>query len=247
MEVLKNFIGNRNLTSRGGAIHQRHMGSTYRPPTVVTSTVFDNDDTFLAFAQDMIFRYEREGLCERDAINVTLVTPADKQAFLESLDLRTVATFFNDDEESMDNSLINETVRKTREIFRDTLKLLWRESITGYEGHTSSEFQGGEEGIVEGNGVCFSRLKTPRSLHSPIRSILTESSYTHNQNIAIRPKSSGRQRRRFFPDSTEPPRFRSRIRLDFKLSSTAPVKSLTLDGFPSPRGSYAPPSPIATY
>lgn len=220
--------------------------SSYRPPSVVTSTEFDDDDVFQAVARAMIFRHEIERLCERDAINATLLTSEDKRGFLESLDLRSSNMYANvGGENELEQSAMDEIVEMTRATFGDTLKLLWRESITGYDSQSSGMLSE-EDVTADDEPEHRHRLKTPKNLlHSPIRSVLSE---TYVSDISIKPKSSGRQRRRFFPDISEQPRFRSRIRLDFKLSHGGEqVKSLQLDGFvvPSMTG-YAPPSPIAT-
>lgn len=223
--------------------------SVNRPPSVVTSTAFDDDDVFQAVARAMLFRFESEGLCERDAINFTLVTSEDKRGFLESLDLRSANMYINIDDMMLDaeSSAINEIVEMTRATFGETLKLLWRESITGYDSQSSGILS--EEDIADDddNTEYRQRLKTPKNNlhHSPIRKVLGEACSKDADNSSIKPKSSGRQRRRFFPDIE--PRCRSRIRLDFKLAICGEhVNSLQLDGqaMPSMLG-YAPPSPIS--
>lgn len=221
--------------------------AVYQPPSVVTSTAFDDDDVFQAVARAMIFRYENEGLSEREAINATLVTSEDKRGFLESLDMRSTNMYLSAGIEELGDSAINEIVELTRVTFGETLKLLWRESITGYDSQSSGMLF--EEDTVDGASNEYRhRLKTPKNdLHSPIRVFLGSSCMDKAaDNSAIKPKSSGRQRRRFFPDIE--PRCRSRIRLDFKLAASGEqVKSLQLDGqrMPSMIG-YAPPSPIST-
>ncbi len=220
--------------------------SAYRPPSVVTSTAFDDDDVFQAVARAMLFRYEVEGLCEREAINVTLLTSEDKRGFMEALDFRSANLYNNYGEPELETSAIFEVVEMTRATFGQTLKLLWRESITGY-GRESSGTVLDEEMVFESDNDYRHPLKTPKNLHSPIRIALSETTYPRDLIYTTKPKSSGRQRRRFFPDVTEPPRCRSRIRLDFKLAGGEQVKSLQLDGQSLPcLAGYAPPSPIST-
>lgn len=250
MEVLKKFVGRRNMVANEEVCFMRKMGARstnlYRPPAVVTSTAFDDDDVFQAVARAMFIRYEVEGLSERDAINATLSTLEDKRGFMESLDLRSANMYSNCSEHEMETSALFEIVEMIRATFGETLKLLWRESITGYDRQSSGNLVEDDMVTDDDNDYRYP-LKTPKNLHSPIRVVLSESTYPRETNCTIKPKSSGRQRRRFFPDITEPPRCRSRIRLDFKLPGGEQVKSLQLDGqsMPSLVG-YAPPSPIST-
>ena len=135
-----------------------------------------------------------------------------------------------------------------RATFGETLKLVWRESITGYDRQSSSRsWTEREMGHDDDDNHHYRHpLKTPKNLHSPIRRALSEAACPCDMNCTTKPKSSGRQRRRFFPDIVEPPKCRSRIRLDFKLTIGEQVSSLQLDGqsLPSLTG-YVPPSPIS--
>eukprot|EP00934_Nitzschia_sp_Nitz4_P005907 Nitzschia sp. Nitz4//scaffold81_size91200//21862//22695//NITZ4_004979-RA/size91200-processed-gene-0.100-mRNA-1//1//CDS//3329558689//5897//frame0 len=245
MQLIKNMVGSKSDYVSRRACYRNAMGSTFQPPSVVTSTVYDDDETFLRTAQDMIFYYEADGMSERSAIETALATTGDKQTFLESLELRLVSALLQSQGECEGDSVMDEVVLKINDIFRDTLKLLWRESITGYDRQGSSEcFDAEVNGTPAEEQRYYQPLKTPRSLHSPIRSELKEDS--EELDVSLRPKNSGRQRRRFFPDTAENNRFRARIRLDFKLTGGEPVQNLTLDGFSSNTGmGYAPPSPIA--
>lgn len=219
---------------------KQNSQSSYRPPALITSTAFDNDETFATVAKALLFRYEQREMSERDAINETLVTSEEKRAFMEALDLRHAAMFLNQDEE-LEEGLVNDLVQRTRCIFGASLKQLWRESIVP-DSESESEFPSCEEEFVLGiDGHEYRQpLKTPKNLHSPITSSTMDS-----LPLALRPKSSGKSRRRtFFPDSAEQPRVRSRIRLDFNFSGAQQVESLVLDGLAPPLGSYAPPSPI---
>jgi hypothetical protein len=220
--------------------------SAYRPPSVVTSTEFDDDDVFQSVARALLLRHDMEGMCEREAINATLVTSEDKRGFLESLDLRSSTMYANIGDDELENSGINEILEMTRSTFGATLKLLWRESITGYDSQSSGILSEEDLDFADDNEYRH-RLNTPKNLHSPIRAVLTETCRS-DSNCSIQPKSSGRQRRRFFSDISEQPRSRSRIRLDFELSHGGEqVKSLEFDGYSLPsKIGYAPPSPIAT-
>lgn len=220
--------------------------SCYRPPSVVTSTLFDDDEVFQAVARAMLYRYEAEGLSEREAIDATLLTLEEKRGFLESLDFRTANMYAEGDEPEMESSTIMELVEMIRTTFGETLKLVWRESITGYDGQSSRSWMEGEMVDDDDNHHYRHPLKTPKNLHSPIRRALGEASRTCEMSCMTKPKSSGRQRRRFFPDIVEPPKCRSRIRLDFKLTFGEQVSSLQLDGQPLPSlTGYVPPSPIS--
>jgi hypothetical protein len=247
MEVLKKLVGRRNTVGNEESCYHQHVKCarpSFRPPSLVTSTAFDNDETFAIVAKAMLFRYENEGLSERAAVNATLLTAEEKRAFLEALDLRNTTMHFHDLED-MEDSPVNEIVLRTRAIFGQTLKSMWRESIIipGYS--ASPSIRNGELDCDEYRPP----LKTPKNRHfSPIRPSSSLSNNTSSSKISLplnNSKSSGKQRRRrFFPDSDQQPRCRTRIRIDFKLSGTEPVQSLQLDGLS--QGAYAPPSPIAS-
>lgn len=216
-----------NMTSKGGLAYR------YRPSALVTSTIFDNDEIFSAVAKALIFKHEVEGLSEEDSIKATLFTSEEKRAFLESLDLRNSTLSFQQDEELNDLSPINELMRKTRSIFGKTLQSLWQDS-------TSPSVTVSEENVItsEENHKYQLPLKTPKNLHSPIKT-------SCNVSNVLSHKSSGRQRRRaFFPDTCDQERSRPRMRLDFNLSNFMPAKSLHLDGFSNPESlcAYIPPS-----
>lgn len=221
--------------------------SCHRPPSVVTSTLFDDDDVFQTVARAMLYRYEAEGLSEREVIEATLVTLEDKRGFLETLDFRTANMYAEGEEPEMESSAIMELVETVRATFGETLKLLWRESITGYDRQSSSRSWTDREMVNEDDNHHYRHpLKTPKNLHSPIRRALSEASCPCDMSCTTKPKSSGRQRRRFFPDFVEPPKCRSRIRLDFKLTIGEQVSSLQLDGQSlPPLTGYVPPSPIS--
>lgn len=217
---------------------KKRTETSFRPPALVTSTAFDNDEAFISVAKAMLLRYEQEGMSERDSINAILTSAEEKRAFLESLDLRYSTMYINEDE-NFEESLVNDVVQRTRYIFSFHLKALWREcsiSDCGEADMTDEEFVLGIDGHE-----YRQPLKTPKNLHSPIISSRSES-----ETPCLSSKSSGKQRRRFFPDSFEqPPSCRSRLRLDFKLAGAQQVDSLQLDPFVQPPiGTYAPPSPI---
>lgn len=251
MQLFKKCVGRRNMVASEESCYQHQVkkvggSSSYRPPALVTSTEFDDDDIFAAVARAMLFRYENEGLNERDTINATLVTSEDKRTFLESLDLRNATMYINNDVDDLEDSPINEIVHMTRSIFGETLKLMWRECITGYDGHG---VESDEDIVGDSHDEYRHRLKTPKNnLHSPIGFLSAKSCSQSAYSLSLQPKSSGRQRRRFFSDSEQQPRCRTRIRLDFKLSGTVePVQSLQLDGVAAPPvGAYDPPSPISS-
>jgi hypothetical protein len=193
MQVLKTILGRRNMVANKEPCCMGKLGSgsssSYRPPSVVTSTEFDDDDVFQAVAQAMLYRQEMDGLCEREAINATLVTSEDKRGFLESLDLRSSNMYANIGDDELDNSGINEILEMTRSTFGATLKLLWRESITGYDSQSSGILSEEDIDSADDNEHRH-RLNTPKNLHSPIRrNVLTETCRS-DSNASLMPKSS---------------------------------------------------------
>jgi hypothetical protein len=185
----------------------------------------------------MLFRFETEGLSERGAILATLQTAKEQRNFLESLDLRSSNMYSNVSEEEVKMVNMSAIVERVRSVFGESLRLLWRESVTGYDRQSL--------GIVPQDGMVDQRddgeypvpLTTPKDLYSPIQSVAAAMSNA----CSLLPKSSGRQRREFFPDSSEKPRLRPRLLFQFKVSGREQVNCLKLDGHLP----YTPPSPIA--
>jgi hypothetical protein len=244
MRVLKSLVGRNTSVENEDASSKGKWSSSlaYRPPAVVTCTAFDNDDFFQSVAKAMLFRFETEGLTERQAILTTLVTTEDKRGFLESLDLRSANLYSNVDEGEIDVNGINEIVERVRSLFGESLRLIWRESVTGYDQQSYGISTSDNEMIVDhhSDGPYRCPLKTPKNLYSPIQSVTEELS----NMCSILPKSIGRHRRQFFPDTSEHPRLRPRLQFEINIAGGEPVKCLKLDGQP-PELSYTPPSPIA--
>lgn len=253
MQVLKKYGERRNILSseghgdtcllgnRGGG-WSSSVSLVNRPPSVVTCTPYDNEDIFQSVAKAMLFRYENEGMSEREAVLATLGTSEDKRGFLEALDLRSANMYSLESEEHIDLTGIEEVIERTRFHFGDTLRLLWRESVTGYDRQSSGISS--EEGMAEDHdddGDYRRRLMTPKNWHSPIQNACNEK----QASISIKKTKSKRQRLRFFPDVFEQPRSRPRLFFDFKMASSKPMTCLRLDGQSSELG-YTPPSPIAT-
>lgn len=104
-----------------------------RPPTVVTSTRFDDDEVFGVVARSMLFRLERDNMTEREAIQTTLASKEDRRAFLEALDLKYACVMgksFDDrmGEVESETSDFQDVVLRTRSAFASTLQWMWRES-----------------------------------------------------------------------------------------------------------------------
>jgi len=276
MPVFKSFVGRKTATtattstnvdehssSSSSVQGKRSASPTYRPPSVVTSTVYDDDTYFQSVARALFFHFENEGLTERKAIELTLKTTEDKRGFLESLDLRSSNMYSNvNDAGEFDATGINETVERVRTTFGESLRLLWREAITGYccdgggdhhhqhqrhNDHLLLPSSFGDEAMMdhENDDPSYRRpLKTPKNLYSPIEGITTTNEQTNT--CSLMPKSSGRQRRQFFPDTSEHPVLRPRLFFEFKIASGQQVDCLKLDGPSSGRG-YTPPSPISIH
>lgn len=281
MEVLKKLVGRRNMVGDDespyrmqteGCNNKAPAGTTVgvtTPTPTATSTKFDDDVTFMTLSKAMLFRFEKEGLSKRDAINATLLNSEEKHSFLQSLDLRH-ALMYVTHEESTDDKQMNEIIVNVHTAFGPSLRSMWRESIIPLEDITTTQQKQHDQrrqqhktsSVQSPKRRHFDIWKTPRMLHSPIRTTTNTYSNKTATTSTITPspegtttvgtssaqsKSSGKQRRqRFHPDSDQP-RFRSRIRLDFKFSgSSTPVQCLQLDGIMQPAGdgSYAPPSPI---
>jgi hypothetical protein len=225
------------LVSRKGAVgneefnYQQHLNddgasaSSYRPPPIVTSAAFDNDNAFSTVAKALLYRFENEGLPESEAIYSTLVTHAERKAFLESLDLRQ-AQISLDEELEMGESPMTSIVQRTSSYFGDALREMWRESILNAGER--------EEAPVK---TEYKVPPSPRNLGSP------RSSHSSSNSSSV---SSGMRRRRFFPDSDNQIS-RTRIRFDWKIpQGQLPAQSLQLDGATStaPQPLYKPPSPM---
>ena len=224
---------------------QQVKSFSYRPTSLVTSTVFDNDDVFCTVAHAMLFRYENEGLNERDAICGVLVTAEQKRQFIDSMESRfmTTSNVTGHEEAMAEDSPANEIIGRFRFSLGDTLKELWRES-------DKMDFMTTEPSNSGSNNHAYqSPLKTPKNtLHSPMKS---------SSDIAMSddPQGGGRkhhgQRRRFFPDGDQHNAAgRPAFRWDFHFSSGGQqVQSLQLDGLEHKTsgvlGSYSPPSPIS--
>lgn len=241
MNVIKNFVGRkRDETFEISRMSERRV-HCYRPSKLVTSTVFDNDDIFSAVANALIYKHEIEELSERDAINATIFTATEREAFLESLDLRNANLYLHQDEELDGATPVGELVKKVLTTFGPELRSMWRQSVMEQESVSESSCHDIEK-TDESQGNIPTPLKTPKNLQlSPIETSVS-------QGNVLSAKSSGRQRRRsFFPDACDNARCRARIRIDFKLRNAAeaqPVKSLQLDGIsnPEPLREYIPPS-----
>jgi hypothetical protein len=233
MDRIKCWVGRRNAVGVEEFSYQKKMNEnllapTYRPPPLLISTTFDDDDKFSTVANAMIHRYDYAGMSERDAIGATLVTLNEKRTFLESLDLRNAQLYLDEPDEEGEFSL-TALVQRTTSTFADELRSLWRESIEAESGYDEREQRslGGDE--------YQKPPASPRGLKAPV------SNQSCSQSSQ---QSSGRRRRSFFPDS-EHKRCQPRMRFEFKIPIASQVQSLQLDGISPPSiAGYAPPSPI---
>mmetsp|Transcript_42058 Transcript_42058/g.101132 ORF Transcript_42058/g.101132 Transcript_42058/m.101132 type:complete len:349 (+) Transcript_42058:250-1296(+) len=92
---------------------------------LVTTTRFDDDETFVGVAQDMIIKFEHHSMTEREAIQSTLRTVEERRAFLEALDFKNANLNLQDD----DATGVEDVVITTRSIFGSTLQTMWKESM----------------------------------------------------------------------------------------------------------------------
>lgn len=238
MNVVKRLVGRKRDVENCRRPYAKRIDLSYRPSALITSTVFDNDDIFSAVASALIFKHDTEGLSERDSINATIFTATEREAFLESVDLRNANMYLHQDEELKDMTPVDELVQQIRSIFGKELQSMWRESILSTEASSSAAADIHWDDMRN----VPTPLKTPKNLQlSPVQTSCKSSN-------TLSMKSSGRQRRRsFFPDACDQARCKARIRIDFKFknaSNAQPVKSLHLDGFSNPEllQAYIPPS-----
>lgn len=256
MERIKCWVGRRNaaavaveesrfqqLSLNSGAV----TPSTYRPPPLVTSSTFDNDEKFMAVAKAMLFRYENEGMTKREAIDATLVTHEEKRAFLESLDLRTTQFFLEQQhpssEECIEESSLAFVIQKATVIFGDDLRAAWREYVHDENDNSSSKRELMSQYVSSGEYNFIKpppsprnhgdQQQTPKISSSSTAAPLTTTNKTTSRTTSALPLSNsnstnspyrsnlstGRRRRRFFADC-DSHRCRSRIRFDFKLATT---------------------------
>jgi hypothetical protein len=233
MDRIKCWVGRRNAGVEEFSYQKKTNGNcaapSYRPPPLLISTTFDNDDKFLAVANAMIYRYDYDGMSEREAIDATLVTLNEKRTFLESLDLRNAGLYLDEPDEEGEFSL-TALVQRTTSTFACELRSLWRESV-----QAESDYDEREEPSLVGDEY----QKPPASPRGRKAQLSNQSS---SQSLK---QNSGRRRRSFFPDS-EHKRCQPRMRFEFKIPIASQVQSLQLDGISPPSmASYAPPSPIA--
>ena len=202
---------------------------SYRPPPLLISTTFDNDDKFSAIANAMIYRYDYDGMSEREAIEATLVTVNERRAFLESLDLRNAQLYLDEPDEEGEFSL-TALVQRTTSTFACELRSLWRESV-----QAEPDYDEREEPSLDGGDEYQKPPAPPRGRKAPL------SNQSSSQSSK---RSSGRRRRSFFPDS-EHKRCQPRMCFEFKIPIASQVQSLQLDGISPPSmATYAPPSPV---
>ena len=92
---------------------------------LVTTTRFDDDQTFVGVAQDMIIKFEHHSMTEREAILSTLKTAEERRAFLDALDFKYANLNLEDDN---DVTGVADVVVKAGNIFVSTLQTMWKES-----------------------------------------------------------------------------------------------------------------------
>lgn len=241
MEVMKYMArskspdGGNQKSSRIGAVANRFgfsLSNRHRPPPLVTSSTFDKDDKFVAIAKALFSRYEEGDQTKRQAIEATLITTNERQAFLESLELRN-AQISIDEYDDIEELTFLGLIRKTASVFGDDLKALWRDSVIEEDGSPSINV------IV--SSKCSKTPMSPRNISAAARN----SSLTHPNMASTKPSSSKSRHQRFFADSGSLRSKRS-LRFDFRLGAAEPVRCLQLDGT-SPlarsRIGYQPPSP----
>ena len=260
MPRVKCWVGRRNAVANEECKYQQHVkafsmspsssigaskaGFLNRPPPLKTSSTFDNDDAFAAVARAMLYRYENEGQSERDAVHATLITAAEKRAFLEALDLRNVEIYATEHQSELEENAFHRLVQRVTTIFGDTMREMWRESQCRDVNNESSAC--GRTAATLASSSNRYRKAPP----SPKNALQHKSSTVSAQSNDSENSAGSRNRRRFFPDSDSSRRCRTRIRFDWKLTTPEPVQSLQLDGSledpptPQRKSLYEPPSPV---
>ena len=176
------------------------------PPSVITSTKFDNDQTFAIVARDMLYRYEHKNMTEREAIEATLSQLDDQCAFIQAMDLKHNTVLHDEYISSKDNDALSDIIIQTRSIFHRTLKLMWEEITSGIMNH-DAVLKSRNESLAEQSDDDRINIhpKTPKNIRlSPIQSsnhtggMVYCGSSTGNGNNTLKPFK--RQRRKFFDE-----------------------------------------------
>jgi len=219
----------KHLVETKGSQESHHSGMTgiLRPPALRTYNTFDDDEAFSNVALHLLSRREALGLSTTETIKATLISPSERESFLDGLHARKArATHL-----SPSTASLVESIDTT---FGDELCRIVYEESKGDQTQAPSEHE-----TDDGTHPPI----TPRHIKSSASSNSSGSSYQHSQQK--------KNRRRFFPDSDSKSKgfFRSSKvqNVDWKLTEAIEqVQSLRLDGSPEQgKNGYKPPSPMA--
>ena len=213
---------------------------------LVTTTRFDEEQTFVGVAQDMIIKFEHHSMTEREAIQSTLKTVEERWAFLDALDFKYANLNLEDND---DATGVADVVMKTGSIFLSTFRTMWKESrvektvsaATPTTVASEASFFA-EAGMVDGEKNVADEYysfhhppKTPKNIAmSPVE--CTYGSSTVSAGIMLSPvsynkdsqnhhqKASKKRRRWFFAETSRRVDPEGAIRSDC-LTSTLPDRS----------------------
>ena len=177
----------------------------------------------MSAVRSIFIHQETKTMSERDAIDAVLVTIGDKRSFLESMDSRCLKAEMKSMQSDREELSMTNMAVLARQSFGDTVRLLWRESFTGYK------YSSPQASSIRTTPCYRLSISTKQKrLHSPMRSASRGARSFKLREASIFPKSSGRQRQRFFPEASNQSPLRSRIRLSFRCDELKAKDSLVL-------------------
>jgi hypothetical protein len=226
MDNLKVWIesGSASMSEDGKMPTFRNESKVSRPPPLLTSSTYDDEEAFVSVSLNLLSRYEALGLSAKETIKSTLIYPRERDSFFEAL-----------------------CARKSRSTHISTSTASLVDSVDRAFGRELMKMTQEENGGCNLQQPCVMRKfsddilpTTPRATN--VRSPTFSNSESRRQDTS----SAKKNRRRFFPESGF---FGSRKvqNIDWKLAEAIEqVQCLRLDGSArTPRNSmgYEPPSP----
>jgi hypothetical protein len=192
-----------------------------RPPTLRTTSTYDDDEAFSKISLKLLATVELNGLSAKETIMQTLIQPRDRSSFLEGMHIRlSRSSQFSPSTASLVQSMFDQ--------FGDELKRIVEE-------------ESGERNCHPFYSPHVSEEKRPPP--TTPRHVRSHSSFQGAESNAQKTAAHPSSRRRFFSDSESGGFFCSRkVRnLDWKLAEAIQqVQSLRLDGT-TPLAYQAPP------
>jgi hypothetical protein len=234
MDHLKVWVESHSRSrDEGAALTSSTTSNGFRPPSLRTSSTYDNDETFNKVALNLLSWHEGLNLSVQETIMAILLSPRERSSFFEGMHIR---------------------LSRSAHFSPSTASLVQTiESKFGTELKQIVEEESGEKNLHP----FYNRQESSDSLPPTTpRHIRSNSSVDSSEpSISATGSKHTSNRRRFFSETTPGPAsfFRApKVRnLDWKLTETIEqVQSLRLDGTfglqsRSGRGEYQPPSPLA--